>query len=154
MAPEINKALPHDEIAEKALLGAMLVDNRYVNQVFSEIASEDFFRDSHLLIAQAVLQLSNAGTAVDIITVSSLLEKRKKLQFVGGHAFITSLVDDIPENLDIKEYIKIVKDRSTLRKIILTSRGIIQKGVDPAADTISLLNEMQEEIIKIAGEPR
>ncbi|MCU0276359.1 MAG: replicative DNA helicase [Acidobacteria bacterium] len=150
MALEINQVLPHDEIAEKALLGAMLLDNRYVNQVFSEVSSEDFFRDSHVLVAQAVLQLTNAGSAADIITVSSLLEKRKKLQFVGGHAFITALVDDIPESLDIQEYIKIVKDRSTLRKIILTSRGIIQKGVDPGADTVSLLNEMQEDIIKIS----
>ena len=150
MALELNQVLPHDEIAEKALLGAMLLDNRYVNQVFAEITSDDFFRDSHVLIAQAVLQLSNSGSAADIITVSSLLEKRKKLQFVGGHAFITSLVDDIPDNLDIQEYVKIVKDRSTLRKIILTSQGIIQKGVEPAADTISLLNEMQEDIIRIS----
>ena len=150
MALEINQSLPHDEIAEKALLGAMLTDNRYVNQVFAEVSSEDFFRDSHILIAQGILQLMNANSVADIITVSSLLEKRKKLQFVGGHAFITSLVDDIPENLDIAEYIKIVKDRSTLRKIILTSRGYVQKGVDPGADTISLLNEIQEEIIKIA----
>jgi replicative DNA helicase len=150
MALEINPVLPHDEIAEKALLGAMLVDNRYVNQVFSEIASEDFFHESHILVAQAVLQLVNGGSVADIITVSSLLEKKKKLQFVGGHAFVTSLVDDIPENLDIQEYVKIVKDRSTLRKIILTSRGIIQKGVEPAADTVSLLNEMQEDIIKIS----
>jgi len=150
MAPELNGVLPHDEIAEKALLGAMLVDNRYINQVFSELVSEDFFRDSHVLIAQAVLQLADAGSAADIITVSSLLEKRKKLQFVGGHAFITALVDDIPENLDIKEYIQIVKDRSTLRKIILASRGIIQKGVEPGADTVGLLNEMQEEFIRIA----
>jgi replicative DNA helicase len=150
MALETVQALPHDEIAEKALLGAMLLDSRYVNQVFSEIGSEDFFRDSHQLIAQAVLQLSNAGTHADIITVSSLLEKRKKLQFVGGHAFITALIDDIPENLDIQEYIQIVKDRANLRQLILASRGIIQKGVEPAADTVSLLNEMQEEIIRIA----
>ncbi|MFH2108673.1 MAG: replicative DNA helicase [Chrysiogenia bacterium] len=150
MALELNQALPHDEIAEKALLGAMLIDNRYVNQVFAEISSEDFFRDAHILIAQAVLQLVNSDSAADIITISSYLEKKKKLQFVGGHAFVTSLVDDIPENLDIKEYIKIVKDRSTLRKIILTSRSIIQKGGEPAADTISLLNEMQEDIIKIS----
>lgn len=150
MAPELSQALPHDEIAEKALLGAMLLDNRYVNQVFAELSSDDFYRDSHVLIAQAVLQLANAGSAADIITVSSLLEKRKKLPYVGGHAFVTALVDDIPENLDIKEYIRIVKDRSTLRKIILASRGIIQKGVDPGADTVSLLNEMQEDLIKIS----
>ncbi|MEI6614084.1 MAG: replicative DNA helicase [Chrysiogenales bacterium] len=147
---DLKKALPHDEIAEKALLGAMLLDNRYINQVFSEISSEDFFRDTHNLIAAAVLQLTNNSSTADIVTVASFLEKNKELKFVGGHAFISTLVDDIPENLDIKEYIKIVKDRSLLRKIIITSMGIIQKGVDPSADTISLLNEMQEDIIKIS----
>ncbi|MBN2345096.1 MAG: replicative DNA helicase, partial [Candidatus Aminicenantes bacterium] len=67
MVLEINQVLPHDEIAEKALLGAMLLDNRYVNQVFSEIDSGDFFRDSHVLVAQAILQLVNGGSAADII---------------------------------------------------------------------------------------
>jgi replicative DNA helicase len=147
---DLKKALPHDEIAEKALLGAMLLDNRYVNQVFSEISSEDFFRDTHHLIAQAVSHLVNNGSTADIITVASHLEKNQELKFVGGHAFITSLVDDIPENLDINEYIKIVKDRSMLRKIIIASMGIIQKGVEPTADTVSLLNEIQEDIIKIS----
>ena len=147
---DLKKALPHDEIAEKALLGAMLLDNRYINQVFSELSSEDFFRDTHNLIASAVLHLTDSNSTADIITVASYLEKNKELKFVGGHAFITSLVDDIPENLDIKEYIKIVKDRSMLRKIIITSMGIIQKGVEPSADTVSLLNEIQEDIIKIS----
>jgi replicative DNA helicase len=132
------------------LLGAMLLDNRYINQVFSEISSEDFFRDTHTLIASAILHLINSSSTADIITVASHLEKSKELKFVGGHAFISSLVDDIPENLDIKEYIKIVKDRSMLRKIIITSMGIIQKGVEPSADTVSLLNEIQEDIIKIS----
>jgi replicative DNA helicase len=147
---DLKKALPHDEIAEKALLGAMLLDNRYVNQVFSEISSEDFFRDTHNLIASAVLQLTNNSSTADIVTVASYLEKKQELKFVGGHAFISSLVDDIPENLDIKEYIKIVKDRSLLRRIIITSMGIIQKGVEPSADTLSLLNEIQVDIIKIS----
>jgi replicative DNA helicase len=150
MTIDLKKALPHDEIAEKALLGAMLLDNRYINQVFSEISSEDFFRDTHNLIAQAVLHLINNNSSADIITVASYLEKNSELKFVGGHAFITSLVDDIPDNLDIKEYIKIVKDRSMLRKIIITSMGIIQKGVEPSADTLSLLNEIQEDITKIS----
>jgi replicative DNA helicase len=147
---DLKKALPHDEIAEKALLGAMLLDNRYVNQVFSEISSEDFFRDTHNLIASAVLQLTNNSSTADIVTVASYLEKNQELKFVGGHAFISSLVDDIPENLDIQEYIKIVKDRSMLRRIIITSMGIIQKGVEPSADTVSLLNEIQVDIIKIS----
>ncbi len=152
MSLDLKKALPHDEIAEKALLGAMLLDNRYVNQVFSEISSDDFFRDTHHVIASAILHLVNSNSRADIITVASHLEKTSELKFVGGHASISSLVDDIPENLDIKEYIKIVQDRSMLRKIIVTSMGIIQKGVEPTADTIGLLNEIQEDIYKISGE--
>jgi replicative DNA helicase len=145
VAPAIdrNKTLPHDEIAEKALLGAMLIDNRYVNEVYSHVSSEDFFFDSHRTIASAVFNLVNSNQTADIITVSSYLEKQKELKFVGGHSFIATLIDDIPENLDIGDYVKIVKDRSALRRIILTSNQIIQKGGEPSADADTLINEIQ-----------
>ena len=147
---DISKSLPHDELVEKAVLGAMLMNNRYVNQVFSTVSIDDFYREGHRLIATAILALLNESSAVDIITVSSRLEKNKELKFAGGHAYVSSLVDDVPENFDISEYLKIVKDRSSLRKIITSSLGIIQKGVEPSADTGTLLNEIQEDIIKIS----
>jgi len=147
---DISKSLPHDELVEKAVLGAMLMNNRYVNQVFSTVSIDDFYREGHRLIATAILALLNENSAVDIITVSSRLEKNKELKFAGGHAYVSSLVDDVPENFDISEYLKIVKDRSSLRKIITSSLGIIQKGVEPSADTGTLLNEIQEDIIKIS----
>lgn len=150
LAIDLNKTLPHDEIAEKALLGAMLIDNRYVNEVYSHISSEDFFFDAHRAIASTIFNLVNSNQNADIITVSSWLEKQKELKFVGGHSFIVTLTDDIPENLDIADYVKIVKDRSALRRIILTSNQIIQKGVEPSADADTLINEIQEDIIKIS----
>ena len=150
LTADFSKTLPHDEIAEKALLGAMLTDRRYVNEVFSDIAPEDFFKDSHRLIAAAILRLSQGGATADLVTVSSQLEKDKELKFVGGHATISALVDDIPDRLDITEYVKIVKDRSTLRRIILASMGVIRKGVELAADADTILSEIQEDIIKIS----
>lgn len=149
-AAELIKTLPHDEIAERAILGAMLYDNKYVNEVFSTIGVDDFYRDSHRLIASAISNLLNDGKRVDIVTIASHLEKSKELKFAGGHSYISSLADDVPENVEIGEYVRIVKDRSALRKIITTSMQIIQRSVESSADTDSILNELQEDIIKIS----
>ncbi len=149
-AVDLKKTLPHDETAEKAVLGAMLIDNRCINEVFLEIDRDDFFIDAHRLIAAAVSKLVDAGSSVDIVTVSSFLERNSELKFAGGSGYVSSLVDGIPETLSVVDYVRIIKDRSALRKIILTSLGIIQKGVEPAANTESLIDEIQEDIIKIS----
>lgn len=149
-ATEFDKALPHDEFAERAILGAMLIDNKYVNEVFSEITSEDFYRDAHKNIAAAIDFLVNKGDAADIVTIAGHLKKKNELKFVGGYEYINSLIDGIPENLNIGQYVKIVKDRGALRRIILLSMGVIRKGVEEKADTESILNELQEDIIKVS----
>ncbi len=148
--PELSKALPHDGLAERAILGAMLIDNKYVNEVFSKIGSEDFYRDSHKRIASAINRLISEGKPADPITVSGFLEKEKELKFVGGYDYLNSLLDGIPPHINIEEYINAVKDRSALRQLILTSLGVIQSGVEPKADTQDILNRLQEDIIRIA----
>ncbi len=150
MISDFNLVLPSDEFAERALLGSMLIDNRYVNEVFSTLNSEDFYIDSNKKIAAAIVFLINKGEPVDIITISEFLKRKKELKFVGGYDYINSLTDGIPQKLNISEYIKIVKDRSSLRKIITTSMGVIQKGVENKTETESILNELQEDIIKIS----
>ena len=148
---EFTKALPHDAFAEKAVLGAMLLDNKYANLVFSEINSEDFYRDSHKLIAAAIDKLVNSSTAADIITVGGLLDKNKDLKFVGGYEYLSSLLDGIPENINLEEYVQAVKDRSTLRKLMMASMGVIKNSTEPKAETRDILTRLQEDLIKIAG---
>lgn len=147
---DFNLVLPSDEFAERALLGSMLIDNRYTNEVFSDLSSEDFYSASNKKIASAISYLVNKGEHIDIITISEYLKRKKELKFVGGYDYINSLTDGIPQNLNISEYIKIVKDRSSLRKIIITSMGVIQKGVENKTETENILNELQEDIIKIS----
>lgn len=147
---DLIKALPSDEFAERAVLGAMLLDNSYVNQVFSALSSDDFYAEAHKIIAAAIDNLVNNGKAADTVTVSSYIKKKNELKFVGGYEYINSLVDGIPDNINIEEYIKIVKDQSSLRKIIITSLGVIQKGIGQKAETEIILNELQEDIIKIS----
>jgi replicative DNA helicase len=147
---ELTRALPHDGFAERAILGAMLIDNNYANQVFSEITPDDFYRDSHKIIASAVDKLVNGGNTADIITVAGLLDKNNELKFVGGYEYLNSLLDGIPGNINLEEYVRVVKDRSSLRKVMLASMGVIKSGSEPRADTKDILTRLQEDIIKIA----
>ncbi len=147
---DLTKALPHDELAERALLGAMLIDNKYVNEVFSLIKWDDFYRESHQKIAAAINKLIDQGKAADTVTVAEYLEKEKEIKFVGGYDYLNSLLDGIPANINMDEYIQIVKDRSALRKLIIILLGVVQSGVEPRADTRDILSRLQEDIIKIA----
>ncbi len=150
ITPELSKALPHDGLAERAILGAMLIDNGYANEVFSAINSDDFYRDSHKKIAGAVCKLIDEGKAADTITVAGQLEKENELKFVGGYDYLNSLLDGIPANINIEEYVNIVRERAALRRLILTSMGVIREGVEPKADTKDILTKLQEDLIGIA----
>ena len=147
---EIKQALPHDGFAERAILGAMLIDNKYINEVFSEINSDDFYRDSHKIIAAAIDKLVNSSSSVDIVTVAGHLNKSKELKFVGGVEYLSSLLDGVPENINVEEYIRVVKDRSSLRRLMKASMEVIKTGSEPHSDTKDILNQLQEDIIKIA----
>ncbi|MCP5051482.1 MAG: replicative DNA helicase [bacterium] len=145
-----NQTLPHDGFAEKAILGAMLIDNKYANDVFSEINSEDFYRDSHKRIAAAIDKLVNSGGNADIVTVGGLLDQSKELKFVGGYEYLSSLLDGVPGTINIEEYVRSVKDRSSLRQLMAASMGVVKSGSEPRADTKDILTRLQEDIIKIA----
>jgi replicative DNA helicase len=147
---EFTKALPHDGFAEKAILGAMLIDNRYASDVFSEINSDDFYRDSHKLIAAAIDNLINHRNTADVVTVAGLLEKNKELKFVGGFEYLSSLLDGVPGNINLEEYVRVVKDRASLRKLMAASMGVIKSGSEPKAETREIITRLQEDIIKIA----
>jgi replicative DNA helicase len=150
VSSELTTALPHDDYAEKAILGAMLIDNRYASEVFAKITAEDFYKESHKRIAQAIKEITDSGSIADTITVASYFERIDKLKFIGGYAYLNSLPDGIPDNFSLDEYIKIVTDRSVLRRIILLSMGTIKKGIELKADTNDLLSDLHHQIIKIS----
>jgi replicative DNA helicase len=147
---EFTKTLPHDGFAEKAILGAMLIDNDYAGYVYEKITSDDFYRDSHKLIAAAIYKLIDDKKKADVITVAGLLDKNKELKFVGGFEYLSSLLDGVPGSFNLKEYVGIVKDRASLRKIMAASMGVIKSGSEPKAETQEILTRLQEDIIKIA----
>ncbi len=149
-AADSDRSLPHDEFAERAVLGAVLVDNRYIGEVLERLSASEFYRDSHRIIFAAVSRLYEARTAVDTVTVAGELEKTKEIKFAGGYDYLNKLIDGIPDQVSIKDYIEVIRDRAALRRVIQLAEGTVQRGLEPAAQTEDILESLQEEIIKIA----
>ncbi len=121
------KSFYYDEFAEQILLGAMLIDNKYANDVFTVISPSDFFKNSNQKIAIAIYDLINDDSIADIVTIAGHLDRTNNLKIAGGHEYIITLLDIVPENVDITEYIKTILTISTLRQLILNAADIIIK---------------------------
>src|SRR5881397_3478167 len=111
----IINTLPANVEAERSILGAILLDNFAYNQAAEHLRVEDFSLDSHRRIYSRMVDLSESSRAIDIITLPAELDRRSELETIGGVAYISSLLDGVPDRPSIEHYIKIVRDKSLLR---------------------------------------
>ena len=122
--------LPASIDGERTILGAILLDNEAFAQAEEHLRPADFSLDSHRRIFQRMADLMHQFRAVDIVTLANELTKNKEIEAVGGVAFLASLTEGLPRRPVISDYIRIVKDKSLLRKAML----ICNKGYLRAAD--------------------
>lgn len=131
--------LPNNTEAEQTILGACLVDSAAIATAAEHIVSRDFYRDSHRRIWDAMVAIHETGARVDIVTVKNKLEAQNALAVVGGAAYLASLLDGLPRITNVEQWAKIVRDKSTLRELILAASKVVEeaKGCDgPAVDTV------------------
>jgi replicative DNA helicase len=146
-----ERGLPASVEAERSILGAILLDN----EVFDEagtITYNDFVLDSHQRIFHAMAQLMDEGHAVDIITLSEDLRQRHEVESVGGVAYIASLTEGLPRRLSIDEYVRIVKDKSQLRRTINVCSLAITQAADQSVTADEVLNEADMRLLEIAAD--
>ncbi len=121
--------LPANVDAERTILGAVLLDNAFLKEISLTIEPDDFSLDSHKRICLRMKELYEAGTSIDIITLSNALAHHKEVELVGGIAYLASLTEGLPRRPVINEYIRIVKDKSLLRDLMtLCSQTITRAG--------------------------
>jgi len=146
----LNRVPPQNIEAEQSILGSILIDNSNIYQVVEVLDPDDFYRDSHIKIYRAVLDLFERGTAIDLITLSEELKKRGQLDEIGGPAYISQLTDTVPAAINVSHYAKIVREKSVLRMLINISLGIASKGLEDVKDVDSFLDDAEREIFKIS----
>ncbi|MCX8159511.1 MAG: replicative DNA helicase [Candidatus Saccharicenans sp.] len=148
----LKKTPPHSLEAEKTVLGGILVNNAYLNVVLSQLAPEDFYRDAHRQILEGMVALMDRGQPIDLLTLSEELQRRGGLEEIGGAAYLASLMDGVPRTLNIEYYAQIIKEKSLLRKLILSSAKIINTSYEQQTDADTVISEAQQAIVEIAEE--
>jgi DnaB-like helicase N terminal domain/AAA domain len=115
--PAVENPVPFSLDAERAVLGAILLDNRALEIAKQKLQPADFFNDSHRKIFVQMLALGEAGTPIDDVTLTDRLRCKNELDSVGGPAFVSQLADGMPRVSNLEHYAKIVKEKSLLRQL-------------------------------------
>jgi replicative DNA helicase len=146
----LERGLPAAPDAEKSVLGAILLDNHLIDQAASSIKPEDFCVDAHRRIFQRMMDLSETGRPIDIITLSEELSRHKELEAVGGVAYISSLTDGVPRRPSIEHYVAIVRDKSLLRSAIHTASSIITRAAAQEETAEEVLDSAEAAIFQLS----
>ncbi len=146
----MDRALPHNLEAEKCVLGAVLINNQAFNQAAEVIDAGDFFRDAHRRIFEKMVGLTDRNQPVDLITLKDELARAGELEDVGGPAYISALTDGVPRSANVEHYARIVKEKSTLRRLIQSATEVLGRAYDAEEDADNLLDEAERSIFQIA----
>lgn len=146
-----DKVAPHNEEAEKATLGALLLNfnTEVLDTVLQYVRTEDFYKNAHKNIFEAILNLSNSGEAVDIVTMVDQLSSTGNLEKSGGPAYIASLTSSVPSTANVEYYARIVSECSVRRRLINTANEIIAHAHDDSEDSKLIVEDAEKAIFEI-----
>jgi replicative DNA helicase len=145
-----DSGLPANVDAEKTILGAILLDNAAHAEAAEKLTDEDFSLDSHRRIFQRMTELINGQKAVDIVTLANELARYKEIESIGGVAYLASLTEGLPRRPVIEEYIRIVKDKSLLRKLMLICSAAIARAADQGEAALDVLSAAESQLMEVS----
>ncbi len=145
----VNRSLPSNVEAERAILGAILLDNDTYNEAAESLLPDDFSLDSHRRIYLRMMELQDTGRAVDFVTLTEQLGQNKEIEAIGGTAYVMSLTDGLPRVKHIEHYVKIVKDKALLRGLIHAATSAIDKAFDQEAPAQEIVEAAESAIFQI-----
>ena len=147
---DFGKVPPQAIELEEAVLGAIMLEKDAILQVIDILKPESFYKDEHQKIFQAIIDLSSGNKAVDLLTVTEELKKKKQLEEVGGPVYITQLTSRVASAAHIEFHARIVAQKHIQRELIRVSSEIQSKAFDESSDVDDLLDFSEAELFNIA----
>ncbi|MDO4920998.1 MAG: replicative DNA helicase [Phascolarctobacterium sp.] len=145
---------PQNIEAEQSVLGAMLIDKEAIAKATEILSADDFYREAHRVIFNAMLELYNKNEAVDMVTVTDILRRDNKLEDIGGIAYITSLANVVLTAANVKFHADIVAEKSVLRQLVRISTEIAAMGYEANDEVGTLLDTAESRILEIANKKK
>src|SRR3954451_9935691 len=151
---DVHRPPPHSAEAEQGVLGSMLISPRdAIAESVAKITEEYFYVPAHQIVYTILVELWNAGAAIDLITFTQVLRDRNLLETIGGAAFVTSLFTFVPTAANLGYYLEIVRDKYILREIIAAATESVRRAYEEQDEVNSLLDEVEQKIFAV-GEDR
>ena len=147
----IGRMPPHSIDAEQAVLGAIIINSRAMNDVSSILLPGDFYREAHRIVFEAMLEMSYKGSPIDMLSLSEFLRDKNLFEKVGGVAFITHLSNISPSAANATYYAKIVKDKALLRNLINAASDIADSAFAGTDDIVNLLDNAERKVLAISA---
>lgn len=143
------KIQPSDIGAEQAVLGSMMIDKDSLASVIEIIKPEDFYREDHKEIYSAILDLYEFSKPIDMLTVKEQLKIRGSLEQVGDVGYLSSLTMSVPYTANIDSYVKVVEEKSLLRKLIKSSSEIVELGYAQSEEVDYIVEQAEKKIFDV-----
>ncbi len=144
------KIPPQNTEAEASLLGAVLIDTDAIVKIADTVSKEDFYEDRHKRIYEAVLQLYEKHSPIDVLTLSDQLRGTGFLDMVGGASYLTELTNFVPTAAHVEQYAEIVSQKSLRRRLIKSSQDIVGLGYDEAKNLQELIEEAETSLFEVS----
>ncbi|MGI6166741.1 MAG: replicative DNA helicase [Eubacteriales bacterium] len=150
MNDELTRKLPFSMIAEQSLLGAILIDPESIRLVADIITADDFYIEEHRHIYLAMHELFMTDNDIDIVTLVDMLVKKGIYNRSGGEDYIHTIGQVVPGSQNIKDYARIIKEKSVLRQLIATCEEISATAYSEQDSVTHIIDNAQNKLFQIA----
>ena len=145
----LEKGLPANLDAERFVLGSILLDDSYFIQTMAALDADDFSLDKHRRIFGRMAEIHGRGEKIDRVTLANELMTRNQLEACDGLSYLVSLDDGLPQTFNIESYIRIVKDKAILRKIIFAAQNLMNRCISSEDEPSQILAGAEETLLKL-----
>jgi replicative DNA helicase len=146
----LDRLPPQNIEAEQSVLGAILLENEALPAALEILTPDDFYRDSHKKIFQAMLELYKKNEPIDLITLTNQMGRTGQLEEVGGASYLSSIVNLVPTAANVRYHSKIVKEKAILRNLIKTATEIVSMSYDEGIEVNELLDLAETKIFSLS----
>src|SRR5512139_2038748 len=149
-APTTSTAVPHSREAEEAVVGAVFINPEVYYDIAQFLSVDDFYIHRHKWIWDCFTSLHEQRIPIDLLTVTDELERRGQLGEIGGPAYLTSLVNQVPSSLNAESYGRIVEGYSIRRKMITAANQIASVAYDEQTSVDDVMDEAEKAVFNVS----
>jgi replicative DNA helicase len=146
----ISKIPPQNIEAEASILGCLMIDKDAIFKIADTLRPEDFYKDSHGIIYETMRELYSRHEPIDILTITSKLEEKNKLEAVGGRTYIAELGNTVATSAHVVHYSSIIQRKATLRRLLSASAEITELGYREDEEIEKLLDEAEQKLFGVS----